>query len=72
MIKLKRLGQTDFVLNAELIQTVEATPDTVITLLNGEKFVVAESVEVIIQLVTKYKRTIYGVTAPTYRNNVER
>jgi flagellar protein FlbD len=69
MIKLTGLGQYEFILNAEHIQTIESTPDTVITLMNGEKFVVVEPADVVIQLVMKYKRAIYGVTAPTYRNS---
>ena len=45
MITLHRLGHKldTFQLNADLIMTVEATPDTVITLTNGHKIVVAES-----------------------------
>lgn len=62
MIKLTRLGSHELVLNAELIQTVEATPDTVITLLNGQKLVVEESVEEVIGLVVGYKRSINGFT----------
>jgi flagellar protein FlbD len=47
MITLHRLGHTleAFQLNGDLIMTVEATPDTVLTLTNGHKIVVAESPE---------------------------
>ena len=48
MIKVTRLNGKEFVLNAEMIQMVEATPDTVITLRGGEKYIVKEGVEDIV------------------------
>ena len=42
MIKLSRLNGDEFVLNCEMIETVEATPDTVISLINGKKYIVSE------------------------------
>ncbi|HHW47831.1 MAG TPA: flagellar FlbD family protein [Clostridiaceae bacterium] len=58
MIRLLRLNGSDFVLNAELIETVEATPDTVITTTNGKKLVVKDSIEEVIEKVIEYKRKI--------------
>lgn len=60
MIKLTRFKTKDhdFVLNAELIETVEETPDTVITLVNGNKVIVEEDVDDIIRLVIEYRRSI--------------
>ncbi len=60
MIKLTRFKTKDhdFVLNAELIETVEETPDTVITLVNGNKVIVEESADDIIRLVIEYRRSI--------------
>ena len=58
MIKVTRLNGSNFVLNCELIETVEATPDTVITTINGKKLVVAETVEEIIEKVIEYKGKI--------------
>lgn len=58
MIKLHRLQGQAFVLNAHLICTVEAAPDTVITLVNGQKFVVRESVEDVIQKTVEYRRLL--------------
>lgn len=58
MIRLTRLNGTSFVLNCELIETVEATPDSVISTINGNKFVVTESVEEIVEKVIKYKSKI--------------
>jgi flagellar protein FlbD len=61
MIKLTRLNGSEIVINAELIETIEATPDTVISLTTGRKFVVHEPVdEVIEQAVAYYTRTRGG------------
>lgn len=59
MIKVNRINGKEFVINCELIELVEATPDTVITLTNGKKIVVKESVDEIIEKVIKFKRNIY-------------
>ncbi|MCF6466307.1 flagellar FlbD family protein [Clostridium sp. Cult2] len=55
MIKVKRLNGKEFVVNSDLIQFVEETPDTVITLTTGQKVVVVESVDQIIDKVISYK-----------------
>jgi len=69
MITLHRLNGKEFVLNAEQIKFVEATPDTLITLAQQEeKFMVKESVETVVRLVIDYKREwMYG--APPIRKN---
>lgn len=59
MIRLSRLNGKEFVLNCELIKYLEATPDTVITLTTGEKLMVHESVEEVIERTTKYRQAIY-------------
>lgn len=59
MIEVTKLNDEKFVLNAELIKTVEATPDTVITITTGNKYIVRESVEEVIQRVVAYKRQIF-------------
>ncbi len=56
MIKLQRLNKEEFVCNADLIETLEATPDTVITLINGKKFMVKNSVDDIVKQVINYRR----------------
>lgn len=58
MIKVTRLNGKEFVLNAELIQFLEETPDTVVTLLNHEKVVVKESVDEVVRRVIEYARGI--------------
>ena len=60
MIKLSKFKshEHEFVLNAELIETVEATPDTVITLTNGKKLIVEESMDEVVRLVMDYRREL--------------
>ncbi|MBU5426536.1 flagellar FlbD family protein [Tissierella pigra] len=60
MIKVKRLNDKEFVVNSELILFVEETPDTVITLTNGQKIVVVDSVDEIIKKVIRYKAEIHN------------
>ncbi len=61
MIRLTRLQGKEFYINADLIEMIEETPDTVITLINGTKYVVKEKVNEVIQRIIKYKKEIgYG------------
>ena len=59
MIRLFRLNGALIVLNADLIETVESTPDTVITLSTGKKFVVTNSLEDVIDQIIQYKHKIF-------------
>ncbi|ABP66870.1 flagellar protein [Caldicellulosiruptor changbaiensis] len=59
MIKLRRINNKEFVVNADFIEFVESTPDTVITLTNGVKLVVKESVDEVIEKVIEYKKKIF-------------
>ena len=56
MIKLTRRNGNAFVLNAELIKFVEEVPDTIITLRDGEKILVAESADQVVALSLGYTR----------------
>lgn len=58
MITVTRRNGTAFALNPDLIERVEATPDTVITLVSGTKYVVAESVEQIVQEVCQFRAAV--------------
>ncbi|TYQ13166.1 UNVERIFIED_CONTAM: flagellar protein FlbD [Acetivibrio alkalicellulosi] len=58
MINITRLNGSKFVLNCEFIETLEKTPDTVITTINGKKIVVTETIEEIVEKVIQYKRKI--------------
>ncbi|MCD7825332.1 MAG: flagellar FlbD family protein [Clostridiaceae bacterium] len=56
MIDVTRLNGKEVTLNADLIELVEETPDTVITLTTGKKIIVKESRQMIKNLVKSYKR----------------
>jgi flagellar protein FlbD len=58
MIRLTRINRAPLVLNSDLIEHVEATPDTVIALTNGQKLVVLESADEVIQKVIEFRRLI--------------
>ena len=60
MIELTRINGVGFSLNPELIEIVETTPDTVITLTTGRKFIVKESRQEVKNLVLSYKKDIYA------------
>jgi flagellar protein FlbD len=56
VIAVTRLNGTKYYINAELIRTVEETPDTVITLVNESKTVVREKADQIVERVIEYRR----------------
>ena len=58
MIRLTRLSGTEFVLNGELVQEIESTPDTIITLTCGKKVMVKESVDAVVDAVVEYRHLI--------------
>lgn len=60
MISLHRLDGKEFVVNVHLIETVEATPDTVITLTSGHKYVVQEPVAAVVRETIRYQRRVAG------------
>ena len=57
MIKLTRLRGEVFLLNAELIQYVEARPDTFITLTNKDRIVVAETMDEVLERAVEYQQS---------------
>lgn len=60
MIKLEKLNGTMVVVNAELIESVEAAPDTVINLATGNRFLVKNPVDEVIAKVVEYKKQVYA------------
>jgi flagellar protein FlbD len=58
MIRLTRINQVPLVLNADMIEHLETTPDTVISMTNGQKFVVLESSDDVIRKVIEFRREI--------------
>lgn len=67
MIKLTRLGGEGFLLNAELICYAEARPDTFVTLTTGERLVVRESMDEVMQRTLDYQRSKHLVPAARSR-----
>ena len=71
MISLTRFDGRRFLLNADLIETVEARPDTVVTLVTRKILVVKEPPDVVIDRVVEYRRLIgcpFGVVTPIERS----
>lgn len=60
MIQLKRLNNMEFVLNPELIEQIESTPDTVITMVTGNNIVVKNSMDDVIDKIMEYRKTVSG------------
>lgn len=58
MIQLTRLNSHPLALNPDLVKFVEQAPDTVITLINGEKIVVRESSEEVLQKILEFRRAV--------------
>jgi flagellar protein FlbD len=69
VLLLTRLNGPVFALNPDLIERAEATPDTVITLVNGTRYVVAESLDELSRLVRDYRAE---TAAAAYRSPTQR
>ncbi|MBI2071003.1 MAG: flagellar FlbD family protein [Elusimicrobia bacterium] len=62
MIILHKLNGKEVSINAELIESIEASPDTVVTLVTGNRYMVRDSVEEVVAKVVEFKRRIVGAT----------
>ena len=60
MITVRRLNDRTIVLNADLIKMIESTPDTLITLINGDTLMVRDSLEEVVDKAVEYARKIRG------------
>jgi flagellar protein FlbD len=60
MIHITRINHVPLVLNSDLIEHIEATPDTVISLVNGQKFMVLEDTDEVIRRVIEFRRSIHA------------
>ena len=58
MIKLTRLNHVPLIINSDLIDHIDATPDTVISLTSGQKFLVTESPEEVVDKVIAFRKAI--------------
>ena len=65
MIKLTRLNNQPLVVNSDLIKSMENAPDTVLTLVTGDKIIVRESTEQVLERVIEFRRAVLaGLTPP--------
>ena len=58
MIFITKLNNQKVVINGELIEMIEETPETMITMTTGKKFIVKEKLEEVVDLVKKYKKEL--------------
>jgi flagellar protein FlbD len=65
MIRLTRLNRVPLVLNSDLIEHIDVTPDTVITLTTGQILRVRESAEEVITRIVDFRRKIFGPEGPS-------
>jgi len=61
MILLTKINGQQIVLNCDLIECIEETPDTVITLTNNDKVIVRDRMVEIIDMVVRYRRMVAGL-----------
>ena len=60
MISLRRLNNEPIMVNPDLIESLESTPDTVITLTSGNKLLVRDTMDEVREKIVEFKRKIYG------------
>ena len=70
MIRVTRLNGAELVLNADLIESLESTPDTIIALINGKKLVVKEAVDDVIGKIVEYRQLIFKMVQVTGTNDI--
>ena len=63
MIELTRLNGRPMVVNSDLIKTAEASPDTMLTLINGEKLIVREEISEVVERILVYRARLLAVVA---------
>ncbi|NNL47224.1 MAG: flagellar FlbD family protein [Acidimicrobiia bacterium] len=61
MIRTTRLNDSEIVINADLIEVIEATPDTVITLIDGTRFVVREAPDELVSRIQRYRAALLSL-----------
>jgi flagellar protein FlbD len=71
MIELKLINDTSLVVNSDLIEFIEATPDTVISLSTGKKVIVKETVDEVIDRIVSFRRRL-GAAVPSLVSNESR
>ncbi len=71
MIQLTRLNGNPLVVNSDLIKYAEASPDTVLTLVNGEKIVVLENCAEVVRRTVEYRAEVFGAAAAAWLPSIE-
>ena len=68
MIRVTRLNSSPLILNSDLIEHIEATPDTVITLTTGQSLRVRESTDEVVERIVEFRRNLYRPDSPSSQN----
>ena len=71
MLEVTRLNGQKVVINSELIEYIDANPDTTITLTTGNKFVVKEQLDDVVEKIIDYKRQIFCRNLTINKNTKE-
>ena len=66
MIQLTRLNNHPLTVNSDLVKFIEQSPDTVLTLINGEKILVRESVAEVVSRVVEFRRAVLQSITPAW------
>ena len=69
MINLTRLNGAEIVVNANALESLEATPDTVLSLTSGQKLVVRETISQVVEKVIRYQRRVHTSSPVTIRES---
>ena len=68
MVCLRRINNKEVVINDDMIESIEAKPDTIITMYNGNKIVVKESIAEVIEKIVEYRKSINELSEEKVRN----
>lgn len=60
MIKVTRINNSEIIINSDLIEFIESSPDTIISLVDGKKIIVKDTPDEVIQKVAKFRRLAFG------------
>lgn len=67
MINVKRLNHSSLILNCDLIEHIESSPDTVLTLTNGQKITVQETAAEVVERIRAWRRSLLSPEFPASR-----
>jgi len=60
MIKVTRINNSEIIINSDLIEFIESSPDTIISLVDGKKIIVKDTPDEVIQKVAQFRRLAFG------------